>query len=77
MVKFKIVSLIGLGLIVFAIQSLLVNQILHLLNLSSDIGFLAGVILITGQFVLFFLAYTWIIRQISEQFSKIFKNKQK
>ena len=75
MVKFKIVSLIGLGLIVFAIQSLLVNQILHLLNLSSDIGFLAGVILITVQFVFFFLAYTWIIRQISKQFSKIFKNK--
>jgi len=73
--KFKIILLIGLGLIVLVVQGLLVNRIFDLLNLSSDTGFLIGAILIIGQFVLFFTVYAWIIRQISKQFSKIFKNK--
>lgn len=73
--KFKIILLIGLGLIVLVVQSLLVNQIFDILNLSSDIGFLVGAILIIGQFVLFFTVYTWIIRKIAKQFSKTFNNK--
>lgn len=73
--KFKIILLIGLGLIVLVVQSLLVNQIFDILNLSSDIGFLIGAILIIGQFVLFFTVYTWIIRKIAKQFSKTFNNK--
>lgn len=73
--KFKIILLIGLGLIVLVVQGLLVNRIFDLLNLSSDTGFLTGAILIIGQFVLFFTVYAWIIRQISKQFSKTFKNK--
>lgn len=73
--KFKIILLIGLGLIVLVVQSLLVNQIFDILNLSSDIGFLVGAILIIGQFVLFFTVYTWIIRKIAKKFSKTFNNK--